>query len=146
MTLVTCRQAVENRDQLHNPSLGNRVWAIFTFLLLASDSKLLYFMQCTLFLSYVSMPFFLCTIFWLKRCILNYMGRITLLKFALYCRQSLIWVFASVQHRYCGPVRLWLDLLQLNMLGDQYCDSCFLSVSGPTSQILWKSICKFKSI
>jgi len=33
MTHVTCRLTAENRDQLRNPTLGNRVWASFTFTL-----------------------------------------------------------------------------------------------------------------
>jgi len=32
MTNVTCRLTAKNRDQLRNPTLGNRVWATFTFL------------------------------------------------------------------------------------------------------------------
>ena len=32
MTDVTCRLTAKNRDQLRNPTLGNRVWASFTFL------------------------------------------------------------------------------------------------------------------
>ena len=32
MTHVTCRLTAKNRDQLQNPTLGNRVWATFTFL------------------------------------------------------------------------------------------------------------------
>ena len=31
MTHVTCRLTAKNWDQLRNPTLGNRVWAIFTF-------------------------------------------------------------------------------------------------------------------
>jgi len=31
MTHVICRLAAKNRDQLQNPTLGNRVWATFTF-------------------------------------------------------------------------------------------------------------------
>jgi len=31
MTYVTCRLTAKNRDQLWNPTLGNRVWATFTF-------------------------------------------------------------------------------------------------------------------
>ena len=31
MTHVNCRLTVKNRDQLRNPTLGNRVWATFTF-------------------------------------------------------------------------------------------------------------------
>ena len=31
---ATCRLTAKNRDQLRNPTLGNRVWATFTFLLL----------------------------------------------------------------------------------------------------------------
>jgi len=30
MTHVTCRLTAKNRDQLGNPTLGNRVWAAFT--------------------------------------------------------------------------------------------------------------------
>jgi len=29
MTYVTCRLTAKNRDQLRNPTLGNRVWASF---------------------------------------------------------------------------------------------------------------------
>jgi len=32
MTHVTCSLTAKNRDQLRNPTLGNRVWATFTFL------------------------------------------------------------------------------------------------------------------
>jgi len=32
MTHVTCRLTAKNRDQLQNPTLGNRVWATYTFL------------------------------------------------------------------------------------------------------------------
>jgi len=31
MTQVTCRLTAKNRDQLQNPTLGNRVWATFAF-------------------------------------------------------------------------------------------------------------------
>ena len=40
MTHVTCRLTVKNRDQLLNPTLGNRVWATFSFLY--DDSKRFY--------------------------------------------------------------------------------------------------------
>jgi len=32
MIRVTCRLTAKNRDQIRNPTLGNRVWATFTFL------------------------------------------------------------------------------------------------------------------
>ena len=32
MTHVTCRLTAKNRDQLWNPTLGNRVWATFFYL------------------------------------------------------------------------------------------------------------------
>ena len=32
ITHLTCRLTAKNRDQLRNPTLGNRVWATFTFL------------------------------------------------------------------------------------------------------------------
>jgi len=32
MTYVTCRLTAKNQDQLRNPTLGNRVWATFLFL------------------------------------------------------------------------------------------------------------------
>ena len=35
MTHITCRLTAKNRDQFRNPTLGNRVWATFTFFLLA---------------------------------------------------------------------------------------------------------------
>jgi len=31
MIHVSCRLTAKNRDQLRNPTLGNRVWATFTF-------------------------------------------------------------------------------------------------------------------
>jgi len=31
MTNITCRLTAKNRDRLRNPTLGNRVWATFTF-------------------------------------------------------------------------------------------------------------------
>ena len=31
MTHVTSRLTAKNRDQLRNPTLGNRVWATYTF-------------------------------------------------------------------------------------------------------------------
>jgi len=31
MIHVTCRLTAKNRDQLRNPTLGNRVWATITF-------------------------------------------------------------------------------------------------------------------
>ena len=31
VTHVTCRLTAKNRDQLRNPTLGNRVWATVTF-------------------------------------------------------------------------------------------------------------------
>jgi len=34
MTHVTCRLTAKNRDQLRNPTLGHRVWATYTFLIL----------------------------------------------------------------------------------------------------------------
>jgi len=32
MTHITFRLTAKNRDQLQNPTFGNRVWATFTFL------------------------------------------------------------------------------------------------------------------
>ena len=34
---VTCRLTAKNRDELRNPTLGNRVWATFTFFTLYVD-------------------------------------------------------------------------------------------------------------
>ena len=34
MTHITCRLTAKNRDQLGNPTLGNRVWATFTYFML----------------------------------------------------------------------------------------------------------------
>ena len=33
MTHVTCKLTAKNRDRLRNPTLGNRVWATFTFII-----------------------------------------------------------------------------------------------------------------
>ena len=38
MTHVTCRLTAENRDQHRNPTLGNLVWATFTFFSFTSES------------------------------------------------------------------------------------------------------------
>jgi len=35
MTHVTCRLTAKNPDQLRNPTLGSRVWATFTFLVVS---------------------------------------------------------------------------------------------------------------
>jgi len=37
MTHVTCRLTAKNRERLRNPTLGNRVWATFTFFIVISD-------------------------------------------------------------------------------------------------------------
>ena len=37
MTHVTCRLTAKNREQLRNPTLGNRVWATSTFLLFSQS-------------------------------------------------------------------------------------------------------------
>ena len=34
MTHVTCKLTAKNRDQLRNPTLGNRVWVSFTTLVI----------------------------------------------------------------------------------------------------------------
>jgi len=39
MTHVTCRLTAKNRDQLRNPTLGNRVWANFNPFLSLSESQ-----------------------------------------------------------------------------------------------------------
>ena len=39
MTHVTCRVTAKNRDLLRNPTLGNRVWAAFTFLIAVSTKR-----------------------------------------------------------------------------------------------------------
>jgi len=38
ITHVTCRLTAKNRDQLRNPTLGNRVWVTFAFLSVAVAS------------------------------------------------------------------------------------------------------------
>ena len=40
MTHVTCRLTAKNRDQLRNPTLGNRVWATFIFTVNYSPTEL----------------------------------------------------------------------------------------------------------
>jgi len=39
MTHVTCRLTAKNQDQLWNSTLGNRVWATFTFLLSSEEQQ-----------------------------------------------------------------------------------------------------------
>ena len=46
MTHVTCRLTANNRDQLRNPTLGNPVWATFTFLLANIASYRISFLDC----------------------------------------------------------------------------------------------------
>ena len=41
MTQVTCRPTAKNRDQLRNPTLGNRVWATFSVFVKYSSGTLL---------------------------------------------------------------------------------------------------------
>jgi len=36
MTHITCRLTAKNRDQRRNPTLGNRVWATFTFFIFSA--------------------------------------------------------------------------------------------------------------
>jgi len=43
MTHITCRLTAKNWDQLRNPTLGNRVWATFTFFSRTSESEALEF-------------------------------------------------------------------------------------------------------
>jgi len=38
MAHVTCRLTANNRDKLRNPTLGNRVWATFTFFILRVET------------------------------------------------------------------------------------------------------------
>ena len=39
MTHATCRLTAKNRDQLRNPTLGNRVWATIAFFSVATYSR-----------------------------------------------------------------------------------------------------------
>jgi len=39
MTHVTCRLTAKNRDQLRNPTLGNRVWATFKKIIHANNKR-----------------------------------------------------------------------------------------------------------
>ena len=52
MTHVTCRLTAKNRDQLRNPTLGNRVWATFTFFVTASGRRKLGSSYCCCILMY----------------------------------------------------------------------------------------------
>jgi len=44
MTHITCRLTSKNRDELRHPTLGNRVWATFTFLI-GADFNFLFSMS-----------------------------------------------------------------------------------------------------
>jgi len=46
MTHVTCRLTTKNRDQLRNPTLGNRVWATYTFLQHKQINYCILFLLC----------------------------------------------------------------------------------------------------
>jgi len=41
-THITCRLTAENRDQLRNSALGNRVWATFTFTFIGAKFPAMY--------------------------------------------------------------------------------------------------------
>ena len=63
MTHVTCMLTAKNRDQLRNPTLGNRVWATFTFL--GAICCYIYCMQHG-----VHVPMSLClSVCWLRPCV-----------------------------------------------------------------------------
>ena len=47
MTHVACRLTAKNRDQLRNPTLGNRVWASFTFTVELKFQRQSEVSQCT---------------------------------------------------------------------------------------------------
>ena len=38
MTHITCGLTAKNRDQLQNPTLGDRVWAAFSFMHICIDT------------------------------------------------------------------------------------------------------------
>ena len=48
---VTCRLTAKNRDQLRNPTLGDRVWATFYLLCIATDRLATYWKLAALVLS-----------------------------------------------------------------------------------------------
>jgi len=56
MTHITCRLTVKNWDQLWNPTLGNRVWATFTFFYLNPTRLSSYFNQ-PLYLTHLLAPY-----------------------------------------------------------------------------------------
>jgi len=43
MTHVTCRLTAKNRDQLRHPTLGNGVWATFTFIIVFKKSATMWY-------------------------------------------------------------------------------------------------------
>ena len=59
MTHVTCRLTAKNRDQLWNPTLGNRVWATFTFfyiVIVLAVPSLCYSVSCPLSIFWATAP------------------------------------------------------------------------------------------
>jgi len=52
MTHVTCRLTAKNGDQLRNPTLGNRVWATFTFYNKLSDYSQSHQGHCSFSIAY----------------------------------------------------------------------------------------------
>jgi len=59
MTHITCRLTAKNRDQLQNPTLGNRVWATFTFFT---------FFTCCLLLFYYFGAVVICCVMYFRFC------------------------------------------------------------------------------
>ena len=55
MIHVTCRLTAKNRDQLRNPTLGNRVWSTFLRLQIEAHWPFVFFAlyKCTYLLSFV---------------------------------------------------------------------------------------------
>ena len=51
MTHITCRLTAKNRDQLRNPTLGNRVWATFTFFYHGESDIRFYFAKSISFIT-----------------------------------------------------------------------------------------------
>jgi len=45
MTHITCRVTTKNRDQLRNPTLGNRVWAGYQFVAWSCNEQVVYQMS-----------------------------------------------------------------------------------------------------
>ena len=136
MIYVTCRLTAKNRDQLRDPTVGNRVWASFTFTFSTSDharthdtaltasstfafnrlylfSFVCYFIEFTLYVSMFSSYLVLAIAFW--NWLLNwYVNLCYCLELDLYMGWQWCNLFRICQLVFSAI--LWVKLLEMLLL------------------------------